>query len=817
MQAEKAKYSTLPKSFLYVRVGLEGDEATVKQIPRYRLDVETVDRIFQTKTSFLQESKSGAIVMPDAWKDECLPAPALYIVREKVQPKLEPDALELELYRGSVGVFATNVPDDVDEDGMMVWLGLGLDDDDPEQVSVKLRLEELQSRLKEVDQQMADIPLSAIAGTTVEEETRIKDERMRKLRVQRQEIEAQISLFETRIKSLTESRSGRGDSRGFRVRAVETVMPLRTNVWEIKFDDTDRGRRLAYVATHKLNWHEYLLAYSRKGTGRPEAHKAPWTDMHPKLRQVSMRGVSVVRLQHGRGMIKFGDERGFYSGQWRQGLRHGLGVEVNAQGRFSGRLVREWRRGEGTQVFANGDVYRGTFGSPGFHEKMSLISGDEYADGIPDGEGHIRFVDGAEYYGRFRQGRPWGEGTYTDASGSMLRGSFGRLGLLDGKGSSAIGDLCSSGTWKDGLLHGRGIVLDRTTGKHVGMFAYGLKHGYCATEALQKDCKYFGYHKYGLRDGIGRLDSGHVDRDRQRKLARERMLKEAAAGQSGAGKAKALEEARKRAAMEIEGDDTDAAAKDGSITGSAEAAIRAAQAGLGAADDIAAKAMARAILDAKPDERARTEKSEYDKFRVAGGVIPYPGDKTGEGRFRADALRVLGSITLRKGRPEAHAHTRVPSANVKQSILPAVTDLHLHEERSRAARARAQKATISDTLSKRLHQEAENLKSFAYWQQLAQKRLGAYKRKTLASKAGLQRIKRQLARPDDEVLPVGTAAAAASARSSEREDDVERPGTGLGSIELSEEQTRLYASDVDGSVDSFGEEDAARDVFRSDE
>ena len=67
MDKEKEKFAGLPKAFLYVRVGFEGEPSSIKQLPRYRLDKETIDRIFRCDTAFLQESRSGSVVMPAAW------------------------------------------------------------------------------------------------------------------------------------------------------------------------------------------------------------------------------------------------------------------------------------------------------------------------------------------------------------------------------------------------------------------------------------------------------------------------------------------------------------------------------------------------------------------------------------------------------------------------------------------------------------------------------------------------------------------------------------------------------------------------------
>ncbi|KAA0165355.1 hypothetical protein FNF31_02017 [Cafeteria roenbergensis] len=753
LRAEKKRFSSLPKAFLYVRVGFEGDASTIKQIPRYRLDKETLDHLFRCDVVFLQEERSGAVVMPETWKNDCLPLPALYYIRESVQPKLEPDALEDGTYRGSVGVFCLDVPDQVDQESLQAWLSAGLDDDDPELVAARLRIEEASIRLKDVRKQLIDAPTAPVAGSTLDEIKAARVERARQLRAQVAELEPELAHLEERMRRIIAGREG-DKGRGFTARLVETVLPLRFNAWEIKFEEEDRGRRLAYVATHKLNWADFALAMSKRGIGKPMTQKGPWAkDQLPEsYTAVTMRGVRVVRLQHGRGMYKFRDERGFYSGQWRLGRRHGLGVEINAQGRYTGRLEREWRRGEGTLVFANGDVYRGTFGTPGFHEKMSLLHGDEYMDGMPHGAGNIKFVDGSEFTGEFSSGQPHGQGELTDASGSRWKGHFGSLSLMDGVGSSAVGDLTQSGTWRDGQLHGRGIVLDRAIGKYVGSFAYGLRHGHGETDATECDARYYGMHKLGFRHGRGLVNIGNVHRDAARRAARRRV-----ASEGGGSRARVSPRSIVRASAAATN-----SSKLASLTGppqsDAEARMEALEADLAALRS----APSQQAIEGPCDDPESGDPSSEGSVPLAGS-IPYRGDVMYEGLWRANLNRDGGVITHRLGRPEPHHHHRwFPTRRVQSSIIGA--RLLAQKEQSVAfARAKAQQVHTKEVLTRRLEKEADNLRSFAYWQQVAQSRLAAYKQRTAAKKKDLSRVKQQLARPDELILPSRTIASVGDA------------------------------------------------------
>lgn len=737
--SDMARYTNLPKQYLYVRVGLENEPSSIKQIPRYRLDVGTVNRVFACNVAFLQETKSGMVVYPQHWKEECLPAPALYVIREQQQPQLDPDALEEALYRGSVQVFALDVPDDVDQAGLEAWLVAGLDDDDPELVASKLRIEELEVRLKEIATQLRELPESAIEGASVAEELRIKHERTSRLNSQREEALAMIAVLKDRVRAIAgDPMTGGSESHNFRLRLVETQLPLRLHTWEVSFDDSDRGRRLAYVATHKLNWGEFSLIIHRSGRGIPEVRKGSIGNVPETHKLLNMRGVRVARLQHGQGTFKFADERGFYSGQWVRGVRHGLGLEVNSLGRYTGRFIREWKGGEGTQVYANGDILRGSFGCQPLHEQMSLLHGDEYMDGLPNGQCHVRFVDGSEFVGRFQAGRVQGEGRYTDSYGSVWEGSFGKYGLLQGRGTVVVGDRTESGSWSEGRLHGEGVIVDRALGRHRGQFRDGLPHGRAVTFADPIDARFKGYYAFGLRHGRGVLNCIGVARDEERRKERAERIRAAMAGKSGIERIQAGEQARQQANQELGlRSAADEATNPDSFLGSEL------DDGVPPASDDSDGSDG-----GSPGAAARKKANEYEQFHQRSAA-DFAGEIQYEGRWRASRTRIEGCVTLRNGRTEPHLHTRWPSSSVRSEHLEKVAEMADREADVGASRARTVKNLTKESLGRRLAQEAENLRSFAYWQALASKRLEQYRERTAMLKADLARIKAQLARPDE--------------------------------------------------------------------
>jgi len=114
------------------------------------------------------------------------------------------------------------------------------------------------------------------------------------------------------------------------------------------FESGDKGKRQAYIAVHKIDWAEVKLARAVRPTaGPPVASTFTLPESKHEVVEINMRNVRVIRLRHGRGMMKFRDDRGYFSGHFKQGGRQGPGVEINARGKFTGTFAREFRRGAG--------------------------------------------------------------------------------------------------------------------------------------------------------------------------------------------------------------------------------------------------------------------------------------------------------------------------------------------------------------------------------------------------------------------------------------------------------------------------------------
>jgi hypothetical protein len=732
---------------------------------------------------FLQEDATGNIIWPKNWAQDCLPPPYLYFIREKVWPELDPDALEQNAYRGKTLVVVDNVSEEVTERVLMAWLNAGLDDDDPDLVSAKIQLQEMRDNLAKVEKQISELPALKAQGANAKEELELKKKRAQALNMQKLDLEEDIRALTEKFDKLRRDRESMV-SLAFQVKLAEVKQPLGLGVWEVRFSKDKKGQRNAYIAVHKFNWSEFRVAYHRY-TGEVIAGKNELPGLTPEFQEVNMRNVTVSRRKHGIGMHKFSDERGFYSGHWRHGLRHGVGTEINQQGRFQGNFDRDWRRGPGSHVFSNGDSYRGPYGYSRHHLRESLIFGDEYSDGMAHGRGKLRFVDGSLYDGEWKDGVPTGKGKYVSSTGVVMEGTFGRWATLHGYGSSTVDDVTRIGLWREGLMHGPGTEIDMQTGTYEGDWANGEKHGYGVLASKLVGGTHEGWYHFGYRWGRGVLNYGNVDRDRE--AAEERMKKiaesmrskrlglgvEAGAGKEGGGgegggdeeDGGAAQLAREFGEMQAEEAERMAALAPGAGRGSGRewadtAAAAAAPPPMGANGSMAdtgagatslttttEQNLANAMASLAAADSAR--QSEYEKMQGEPvQFIPFRGDYSYEGRWRAGCVRTGGVFTRRFGRPEPNLHTLTFTHNGKNPDFPLLVDLAAREEEVMRKRATFAKETLKETIDKRLIKEAENLSSYVYWKRAAELNQKEIRRRTRRGKKQLEEIKAGIKKPE---------------------------------------------------------------------
>ena len=128
-----------------------------------------------------------------------------------------------------------------------------------------------------------------------------------------------------------------------------------------------------------------------------------------------------------------------------------------------------------------------------------------------DGEGTLRFTDGALYHGNFRGGKFNGTGTLTYPDGSVYRGRF-RDQLQDGKGllTDAEGNRYE-GQWQAGKRHGEGHVTFHDGGEIAGFWVEDKLNGQVAYSFANRD-RYEGEMADDMLNGYGQMVYANGDR-----------------------------------------------------------------------------------------------------------------------------------------------------------------------------------------------------------------------------------------------------------------------------------------------------------------
>ena len=105
-------------------------------------------------------------------------------------------------------------------------------------------------------------------------------------------------------------------------------------------------------------------------------------------------------LRHGRGVQAFADGRVKYDGEWKDGMRHGIGTltfDPDGYARYQGEWRDDQKHGTGSMRYTSGNVYEGG-----------------WACDQKNGRGVMSWPDsGEKYEGDWVDGKPHGSGTHT--------------------------------------------------------------------------------------------------------------------------------------------------------------------------------------------------------------------------------------------------------------------------------------------------------------------------------------------------------------------------------------------------------------------
>jgi len=122
-------------------------------------------------------------------------------------------------------------------------------------------------------------------------------------------------------------------------------------------------------------------------------------------------------LFDGFGTLSSLDNKYLYTGEWKDGLKHGKGQLITEKIKYSGK-------------FEN-DVFSGNKGVL-CDEKGNIYEGD-FVNGKFEGYGHYKMSNGDNYIGQFKNGYFEGKGQLTDKKGNVFNGNFVK-GQKDGFG-----------------------------------------------------------------------------------------------------------------------------------------------------------------------------------------------------------------------------------------------------------------------------------------------------------------------------------------------------------------------------------------------
>ena len=159
--------------------------------------------------------------------------------------------------------------------------------------------------------------------------------------------------------------------------------------------------------------------------------------------------------------------------------------------------VNQWTNCKGQQIKSDGSKFVGLFINGKVIDGIANYSGGaeyfgKFKNDKPHGQGTFAYVDGSKYVGEWRDGKMDGDGIKTWKDGRKYSGKF-KNDKPHGQGTFIYTDNSKyTGMWKDGKMHGQGTMIYSNGTSFMGEFVVGLKHGIgvCMDQdGLNIDCK----------------------------------------------------------------------------------------------------------------------------------------------------------------------------------------------------------------------------------------------------------------------------------------------------------------------------------------
>jgi hypothetical protein len=202
--------------------------------------------------------------------------------------------------------------------------------------------------------------------------------------------------------------------------------------------------------------------------------------------------------RQGRGIYIFKNTGCRFEGDFVNDKREGKGVLLTASTKYIGEFRNDKKCGDGTLIWNDSSMYNGPFRDGMFHGNHGVLCESdgrqykgEWACGLKHGAGEEKMPDGCVYVGEFANGLREGVGTLVNKEGEVIY----------------------SGTWKDGLMNGEGVLYTSPSTNPSGAAAAAPMLD--TTETVAKESKpkdeYHGTFVRGKKSGHGKLIMANVN------------------------------------------------------------------------------------------------------------------------------------------------------------------------------------------------------------------------------------------------------------------------------------------------------------------
>ncbi|MDQ5921696.1 MAG: hypothetical protein QG673_1755 [Pseudomonadota bacterium] len=180
-----------------------------------------------------------------------------------------------------------------------------------------------------------------------------------------------------------------------------------------------------------------------------------------------------------------------YRGQHKNGVAHGEGIAEYSNGsRYKGAFVNGIRHGQGKHTDINKNIISGEWNNNNLESTATInivyystkkVYSGSHQNGIPHGDGVIKYADGSSHEGNFVNGSLCGKGSYTDKKGNKVSGTWenGKITTAKIVTQYADGKVYEGEHDETGNPHGQGVLKDSDgVRSYQGTFEHGALRGH---------------------------------------------------------------------------------------------------------------------------------------------------------------------------------------------------------------------------------------------------------------------------------------------------------------------------------------------------